>query len=72
MINAIETIGTPSGGTNFGDALQAANAYFLTHDTSLQQHIILLSDGEPTVSNTSQSPGERAINKAVEAKTNGI
>ena len=61
------------GGTNFGDPIHDAVEYFETYDTSRDQHIILLSDGEPTQSsNGSYSPGERAIYNANDAKNRSI
>ena len=59
--------------TNFGDPIRDAVDYFETYDTSYDQHMILLSDGEPTVSsNGSFTPGEWALYQANNAKARWI
>ena len=48
---------TGSGGTNYEDALNAVQTAFGTVNTSVQNSVYFLSDGEPSVGNTSNPVG---------------
>jgi cysteine-rich repeat protein len=67
---------TANGATNFGDPIQKARQYFIDNPPApgYKQHIILLSDGEPTVWWTApyEDPGARAIYQAWQAKAWGM
>jgi cysteine-rich repeat protein len=60
LINAIQTL-EAWWSTNFGDPLNKAKTYFASNDTWFTKHIILLSDGLPTVWTSQLSPEEWSI-----------
>lgn len=72
---AIDTL-EPGGSTNFWDPIKDAITYFLTNDTSVNQSIVLLSDGEPTIGfddgQVSYTPYEWAIIQANDARARDI
>lgn len=68
LISAIQNL-QPWWSTNFGDPINKAKTYFATNDTWFSKHIILLSDGLPTVWTNDLSPEEWSIAVAEDAKS---
>lgn len=55
--------------TNFSDALDDVYSYYLYNDTNLDQHVVMLSDGEPTVPTNGDGPHWRWMYSANRLKS---
>ncbi len=67
LITSIQSL-QPWWSTNFGDPLNDARTYFVNNDAWFEKHVVLLSDGLPTVGTQGMSAEEYSLDKAAALK----